>query len=190
MLVAVTLALSYLVFSQARFPITAQPVFVVTATQRSGTPSVLRLLVNSSAASSVTEFRLDGSSSLSGVLALEGGAYTTSGSLCGTGMTTFFSVYTGDGVLSVSAGGTTSVDGTQETSSAVSQGWHELTISNSSRCEVTLPGGATLTYPSRLVSAIPFTQPTSQSFVFLIPYDAPDHEVTIAFRGGVVTYAF
>jgi len=189
-LVAATLALSYLVFSQVKFPATAQPVYVASMTQRFGSPSVLRLLVNSSSSSSAAEFRVDDSSSVSGVLALVSGGYTASSSLCGAGITTFFSVYTGAGLLSVSVDGTASIDGIPGASETVAQGWHELMISNSSRCEVTLPGGASLGYPSSLVSTIPFTQPTPQSFAFLVPFTTSGHTITIALTGGVETYGF
>jgi flagellin-like protein len=51
-LVAVTLSLSYVVFSQVRFPVRPQPIFVATMFEQYGSPSILRLLVNSSAPSS------------------------------------------------------------------------------------------------------------------------------------------
>lgn len=189
-LVAVTLAVSYLVFSQVRFPVTAQPVFVATMTQRFGSPSLLLLSVNSSGPSSIEEFRLDSSSSLSGVLALEDGGYTTTNSLCGAALTTFFSVRTTEGILSVSDSGTTFIDGVQSTSSKVAGGWHELIISGSASCEVTLPGGATLAHPSTLISTVPFVQPSPQSFVFLIPFTASGHTITVSFDGVVETYGF
>jgi hypothetical protein len=108
----------------------------------------------------------------------------------GTGVTTFFSVYTGNGVLSVTADGTTFIDGVQATSSTVTGGWHELIISNASSCEIVVPGGSQVSYPSSLVSTVPLAQPTPQSFVFLIPFETTGHSVTVSFDGGVGVYGF
>ncbi|MDV3276957.1 MAG: hypothetical protein LYZ69_00645 [Nitrososphaerales archaeon] len=189
-IVAVTLALSYTVYSQARFPVQAQPVYSSSEYEVYGAPSVLTLEVTSSAPSSVAEFRLDAASSLNGILDLSGSGYSTTDLLCGPGFTTFFSVYSGAGVLEVAANGATWIDGDSTASLSVTQGWHEVTISNSSTCQVTLPGGVTPTYPSSLLSAVPMEQTASQSFVFLVPFRTSGHEISIAFTGRVETYGF
>jgi hypothetical protein len=190
MVVAVTVALSYMVYSEVRVPVAARPIFVASSTERFGSPSVLELAVNSSAPTSVSEFRVDGASSLSGVLALSGSGYTSSDSLCAAGETTFFSVLTGSGLLSVTGPGSTIIDGSAVSSEAVSAGWHQLMISDSAACTVTLPGGTALTYPSADVSTVPFAAAGSRSFVFLIPFVSVGHTVTISFAGGVEVYGF
>jgi hypothetical protein len=189
-MVAVTLALSYVVFAHLHLVLAPQPVFVASMLQRYGSPSVLRLSVNSSGPTSANEFRIDRSSSLDGVLTLSGGGYTTSQSLCGPGATTFFSVDTGNGTLSVSGAGAVSIDGTEESSAQVIQGWHEVMISNASVCGVTLPGGSQLAYPSSQLSTIPLTQDGPQSFTFLVPFTDPGHTITISFNGGIETCEF
>lgn len=189
-IVAVTLALSYTVYSQAKFPVEAQPVYSSTEYVVNGAPSVLYLEVSSSATSSVAEFRLDAASSLSGILELSGAGYSTTGSLCGAGVTTFFSVFSGAGVLRVASNGVAWIDGSLTGSLSVAQGWHEVMISNSSACQVTLPGGSVPFYPSSLLSTVPMRQTGPQSFLFLVPFRTSGHEVTIAFAEGVETYGF
>lgn len=189
-IVAVTVALSYTVYSQAKFPVEAQPVYASTQYEVYGTPSVLNLEVTSSAPSSVAEFRIDEASSLSGILELSGAGYSTTKSLCGSGVTTFFSVYTKSGVLEVADNGAAWIDGTRTASLSVTQGWHEVMISNSSICQVTLPGGDTPLYPSNLISAVPLKQTGQQSFLFLVPFTTSGHEIVIAFAGRVETYGF
>ncbi|MDG6898124.1 MAG: hypothetical protein JRN24_00155 [Nitrososphaerota archaeon] len=190
LVVAITLALSYLIFTHLHFSFTGQPVFVGSMLQEYGTPSLLRLYVNSSEQTNATEFRVDSASSLEGVLAMDGPNYTTSPALCAPGLSTFFSVYTASGMLSISTNGAASIDGARETASNVGEGWHEVIMTNASSCQIILPGGSQLAYPSALVSTIPFTVDGSRTFAFLVPFEEVGHTLTIAFRGAVQTYAF
>lgn len=188
--VAVTLALAYAAYAQARFPVSPQPVYTVASNVIYGSPSMLLLRVNSSAPSSVVGLSLDGASSFSGVLELRGSGYGTTHSLCNLGVTTFFSVYSGAGVLSIEDNGLTWIDGNSSDALPVVQGWHEVIISNASTCTVTLPGGQVSEYPSDLLSTVPLQQPGPQSFVFLIPCSNFGHTVTLTFNEGVETYGF
>lgn len=188
--VAVTLALSYVAYAQARFPVSAQPTYVASSYVIYGSPSMFLLRVNSSEPSSVVELSLDSASSLSGVLELRDSGYDTTDSLCSQSVTTFFSVYTGAGTLSVEDNGLTWIDGNSSDALPVLQGWHEVIISNASSCTVKLPGGQALEYPSDLLSTIPLQQPIPQSFVFIIPCSTFGHTVTLSFNEGSETYGF
>lgn len=188
--VAVTLALSYAVYAQAKFPVSAQPVYTASSYVIYGSPSMFLLRVNSSAPSSVVELSLDSASSLSGVLELGGSGYGTTDSLCASGETTFFSVYSDAGILSVEDNGMTWIDGNSINALPVVQGWNEVIISNASSCTVKLPNGQALGFPSDFLSTVPLQQPLPQSFVFLIPCLTFGHTVTLAFNQGAETYAF
>jgi hypothetical protein len=86
--------------------------------------------------------------------------------------------------------GVTWVDGTATSTLSVAQGWHEVMISNSTACRVTLPGGDALSYPSSLVSTVPMEQTDPQSFHFLISFTTSGHEILVAFSGSVESYGF
>lgn len=190
LIVAVTLAVSYFVYSEVRFPVQRQPVFSEDSYAIYGAPSFLRLQVNSSAPSQVEELAVDGAYSADGVLALGGGGYGTGGSLCGDGVTTFFSVNSTAGVLSVNSTGPSWIDGASAASAQVAAGWNEVSISNSTGCTVTLPDGQIVSYPSPQVSAVPLVGDGGSSFLFYVPYDTGGHTVAVTIGGEVETYAF
>lgn len=190
LIVAVTLAVSYFVYAEVRFPVQREPVYSEGSYSVYGTPAFLHLQVNASASSQAAQFAIDEASSSDGVLALSQGAYVTGQSLCGEGVTTFFSVNTTAGVLSVNSTGPAWVNGVEGSSANVSAGWNEVAISNSSSCAVTLPGGQLAEYPSPEVSAMPRVGDGSISFLFLVPYETDGHTVAVTFDGAVETYAF
>ena len=107
LIVAVTLALSSFVFSEVRFPVSDRPVYSFNSYAVLGSPSMLHVQVNSSSPSALSELRVDDASSLSGILALEGSLYSSVKTLCATGATTFFSVNTTRGSLTVKDNGVT-----------------------------------------------------------------------------------
>lgn len=190
LVVSVTLAVSYFVYAEVRFPVTPQPVYTTSAYTVYGSPAFLHLEVNASGPSPVVQFTLDSTPSTSGVLALSGSGYAAGDSLCAAGVTTFFSVNSSSGVLSVGSSGPAWIDGVAESDANVSAGWNEVAIANSTSCTVTLPGGVAVEYPSSLVSTIPKVGAGDDSFLFLVPYETGGHEAAATFAGAVETYAF
>ncbi len=189
-LVVITVAASYLVYSFARFPDTAHPVYTVSSYAIYGSPSFLHLEIRSSSPSSPLELRLDATSSSSGVLELTASGYSSTDQLCAPGATTFFAVQAGPGTLSIAGAGTSWIDGVSGPSAVVTPGWHELVVANGSDCTVTLPDGRRASYPSASLSTIPMLSLLPQSFVFLIPYRVTGHVVTVVFEGGVEVTGF
>jgi hypothetical protein len=188
--VAITLAVSYAVYSLAVFPVSPVPVYSTSSFSVYGSPSFLHLQVNSTSRTWPAEIRLDGSSSLVGLLALTASGYSNADSLCAPGKTTFFSVHTASGVLSISGSGASWIDGVNASSALVREGWHEVVISNGYGFSVTLPGGLRESGPSSTLSTLPMESVVSQSFLFLIPYEAAGHVATIVFDGGTQVIGF
>ena len=190
LIVAVTLAISSVVYSQLHFPVDSRPVYSFEAYSVVGAPSILHVQVNSSSQSALDELRVDGASSSSGILALMGSSYGTLGSLCGRNATTFFSVNTTQGTILVSSDGASWIDGVEERSAQVTPGVHELIISDALTCDVVLPGGETAGYPSPSVSSVPEISSAPLSFVLLVPYETSSHTVTAVFNGAIETFGF
>ena len=188
--VAITLATSYALYSVAVFPISSVPVFSLSRYSIYGSPSFLHLQVNASAYAPPAEFRIDNSSSLSGILRLTASGYSYTDQLCDPTSTTFFTVHTGSGMLSVSGSGTSWIDGNSAASFPVKPGWHEVVISNGSGCIVTLPGGSLENGPSADLASIPMQSLPPRSFIFLIPYYTSGHVATIVFDGATEVVGF
>lgn len=184
------MATSYAVYSLAVFPVSPIPVYSTSSFSIYGSPSFLHLQVNATSRTWPVELRLDRSSSLAGVLELTASGYSNAESLCAPGSTTFFSVHTASGILSISGSGTSWIDGITASSAPVQQGWHEVIISNGSGCIVTLPGGLRESGPSALLSTVPIESVVPQSFLFLIPYRSTGHTATIVFDGGTELVGF
>ena len=190
MLVAMTLALAAFAYSQAHYPVSHEPVYSLSSYSILGSPSVLHLQVNSTARVSLSEVRLDSASSETGVLALVGGEYTTVEALCGLGETTFFSVETAGGTIQVAGGGSSWIDGQAGPDATVNPGVHEIMISNSGVCQVELPGGALLSFPSDRVSSVPEFSTSAPSAVLLIPYLSSPHSAMLVLPGAIETIDF
>jgi flagellin-like protein len=184
LLVAITLALSGAVYSLADFHVTPVPAYALSSYSVYGEPSFLHIRVNSSAPTRPAEFRVDNASSVAGVIALDLRGFSVVESLCAAGLTTFFSVLSGTGIISVSGAGVSWVDGVETSTSTVQSGWHEIIIEDGSGCGVALPGGAMVRGPSPSLSTIPMESSSSASFVFIVPYFTGGHVATIVFDGG------
>jgi hypothetical protein len=135
----------------------------------------------------VVELDIDEASSSVGILALVGSSYTQVSSLCAEGATTFFSVYSAaSGELVVKADGGSWVDGYSGTSLRVSAGWHEIILGGARNCEITLPGGRTLSSLGSEVNSIPVIgRPESRSFTVYLPFAGSRHQLQVLFTGGV-----
>jgi hypothetical protein len=181
---SVTLAVSYAVYSLATFHASPAPVYTESSFSVYGSPSFLFVRVNASSATTPAEVRVDGSSSLSGILRLTGSGYSNIDAFCAPGSTTFFSVLTSSGQLGVTGSGRVWIDGASGPSSLVRTGWHEIVIADGSGCSVSVPGSGQVTVTSPLVSPIPKESSNSRSFRFMIPYVSPGHLVTMVFDGG------
>ena len=188
--VAITLALSGAAYFLADFHVSPVPVYSERSFATYGTPSFLHVLVNSSAPTSPAELRVDGASSLRGVLALTSNGYSTTSSLCNPGETTFFSVLTTTGTVSVLGSGVSWVDGVQTSEASVLGGWHEVVISNGSDCAVNLPGGIQASAASPYLSPLPRVSSSSRFFIFLVPYSSSGHLLTMVFDGGIQVLGF
>jgi hypothetical protein len=189
-IVAVTIALSSLVYSQMHFPVTAHPVFSFETYSVAGSPSILHVQVNSSSQAELAELRVDEASSSSGILALIGSSYGTLRSLCASNATTFFSVTTTQGTIQVSGDGSSWIDGAEEGTAQVPAGQHELIISDASTCEVTLPGGEAVGYLSPPVSSVPEITSSPETMAILVPYETSSHTITAVFDGAIETIGF
>jgi hypothetical protein len=191
-LIVLSLSLGSIVYSGLRgeTSLSPKPVFANGKTLVGGNPPIYRVIVNSSSATTVTSVSLDDASSRDGVLAFDGSSFTTSGSLCATGVTTFFSVLALQaGTLQVTSDGLTWVAGTYGSSVAVSPGWQELMIRGGSSCSITLPGGQAVpgqwNFSSTLVSSIPVEGALSGiAFTFYVPDDMGPHRMLITSTGG------
>ena len=184
-IVAITVALASAVYSQVHFGVVAGPVFSFESYSVMGVPSILHLEINSSSPSAISELRVDGASSLSGILELVPTGYSDVGSLCSPDAATFFSVNTTAGVLQVSSDGESWIDGVGGSVAQVGPGVHEIIISDASTCTITLPNGGQATYPSPSVLTIPRIGESELSTVLLIPYYTSGHEATAVFTGGI-----
>lgn len=190
LIVAITLALSGAAYSLADFQVTPVPVYAENSFSIYGTPSFLHIQVNSSAPTHPAEFRVDNASSLSGFLAMTAGGYSTSLALCASGETTFFSVLSGSGTVTVLGSGVAWIDGMETWAASVQSGWHEVIIEDGSGCAIELPGGAQVSGPSASLSSVPMESSSSCSFVFLVPYLASGHVATMVFDGGTQVLDF
>jgi hypothetical protein len=193
LIVAITLVLASLVYSQLRYPVRPQPVYSSTSYSILGSPSILHLRINSSSASSISELRIDSaSSSQPGILALQGGAgYSAIPTLCAADTTTFFSVnVTLRGELQVAGNGIPWVDGIQTSAAVVVPGLHEVMISNATTCAVTLPGEEHVAFPSPYILSVPEETTSSLSVTLLVPYLSSPHSLTAIMTGGIETFAF
>jgi hypothetical protein len=192
LLVVVSLSLASLVYSSLRRETGsgAQPVFVVAVTSLGGDPAIERVLLNSSAPTTVSSLTVDASSSSSGVLSFNGTAYSTSGSICVASGTTFFSVYAPQaGAVTVSTSGRSWISGAWTSSAQVQAGWQEVMIQGGSSCSITLPGGQVVRSPgalnATLVSSVPLQGYTSgTAFASYIPAGGAFHYVLITTPGG------
>ena len=189
-IVAITLALSGSVYALTNFRLSPAPVFAESSFSEYGTPSFLHIQVNSSSPTSVAEVRLDGASSTSGFLVLTAAGYSATGSLCAQGETTFFSVSSGPGQISVSGSTSTWIDGVETSTETVQSGWHEIVIGGGTGCAVSLPSGEVVDGPSPGLSTLPVLTSSTRSFIFLIPYYASGHVATIVFDGGTQVLGF
>ena len=191
-LVMVSLSLASVVYSglKRETQVSPQPVFVNAKTAIGGTPEIERVEVNASSPTSLSSLSLDGASSVTGVLAFDGSRYSTSGSLCAAGVTTFFSVLAAQqGTLQVSTNGNSWVSGTWATSVSVSAGWQEVMLQDASTCAITLPGGQVVpsqwTPSSKSVSSIPVDGSLAGlDYVFYIPDGGGSHSLLITSSGG------
>jgi hypothetical protein len=198
-IVAVTLALSYLVYSAMRTQTTgvdsSPPVLSSRSYSVYGTQSLRFLQVNSSVPTNVYAVEVDNASSIAGFLDLTHVGYGVARTLCIEDGVTFFSVYSStNGLLNVSTNGTAWIDGRSGSSTDVSPGWHEVMLSDSENCSVTLPDGQTIGPGSTDVSPIPMIAGggpgEGRSFEFIFPYDGSGHTATITFNGAIETYPF
>jgi hypothetical protein len=192
LIAAITIALSFFVYSQIHYSVTQESVYSFRTYSVFGNPSLLYIEINSSSPSPLSELRVDQASSLSGILALEGSSYGTISSLCGPGTTTFFSVSTTSGLLKVSADGPAWIDGSEETASPVDAGIHEVIIADASSCTVTLPDGGVVSFNSSAVTSVAEVASSSSSVsrLILIPYETNGHSLTAVFSGAIETVAF
>jgi hypothetical protein len=184
LLVAITIALSGAVYSLADFHVAPVPAYTLSSYSVYGEPSLLHIRVNSSAPTRPAEFRVDNASSVDGVIALDPSGFSVVTGLCAAGVTTFFSVLSGTGKISVSGTGVSWVDGVETSTATVQSGWHEIIIEDGSGCGVALPGGALVSGPSQSLSTMPMESASSTSFVFIVPYFTGGHVATIVFDGG------
>lgn len=191
-LVVISLSLASVVYTGLRRESRLQPspVFVNGETDIGGSPPIERLEVNSSSATTLSSLSLDAASSTRGVLEFNGSAYSTTTSLCGAGVTTFFSVLAPKaGTLEVSTNGGSWVSGTWGQSVSVASGWQEVMIQDGTSCVVTLPGGQTVptqwSSTSALVSSIPLEGGlTGTAFTVYVPSGGGAHSLLITTSGG------
>jgi hypothetical protein len=190
-LVVLSLSLAAIVYGGLRreASLSSSPVFINEETSVGGTPDIVRLEVNSSAATTVSSLSLDDSSSTSGTIAFDGSAYSTSISLCTMDKTTFFSVDASlAGTLEVATDGRAWISGTWGTAESVQAGWHEVMIQGGSTCSIILPGGEVVSgsdSSSPLVSTVPMEGGyTGTSFTLYVPSGGGAHSLLITSTGG------
>jgi hypothetical protein len=168
----------------------ATPVFFNEVTPIGGSPPIVRIGVNASSTTTLSSLSLDEAISRSGILAFDGSAYSSSGSLCAAGVTTFFSVLSPQsGALKVTTDGRAWISGTYGTSVAVGPGWQELMIQAGTTCSITLPGGQQVpsqwSPSSSLVSSIPtLGSQSGTGFTFYIPNGGGPHRLLLTSSGG------
>lgn len=192
-LVVISLALASVVYEALRPEASLQPspTFVNGETPIGGTPAIERIAANASSPTTLAAFSVDGASSSQGILAFSGSAYSTVGSLCAPGQTTFFSVYSQEpGTIEVATNGTPWIAGTLSSQASVASGWQEVMIQSGSSCSVTLPGGQPVpsqwVSSSSVLSSIPVEGAlTGTSFTFYVPSGGGTHGVLVATSGGL-----
>lgn len=192
-LVVISLSLASVVYTAVKREagVSSQPIFVSAVTAIGGTPTIDRVVVNSSSPAGISSISLDSASSSSGVLEFNGSGYSTVDSLCAAGGTTFFSVLASQaGTLQVSTNGASWVSGAWTSSESVSAGWQEVMIQGGSSCSVTLPGGgaapAMWTASSGLLSSLPLMGSHSgTSFTFYVPTAGGPQAILLASTGGL-----
>jgi hypothetical protein len=194
-LVMISLSLASIVYTSLRreSSLDPQPLFVNEETLIGGSPTIQRLEVNSSSATTVSSLSVDEASSAYGVLAFDGSTYSNMKSLCAAGVTTFFSVFASQsGTLEVTTNGKSWVSGTWGGAVSVSSGWHEVMIQGGTSCTLTLPGGQAVprqwTPGSPLLSSVPVEGSlTGTSFTVYIPSGGGAHSILIISTGGLDT---
>jgi hypothetical protein len=185
LLVSISLSLSFVVYEGvSRIAPPQQSVYTNRISQVGGSEGLVEVWVNSSSPGSPLAFEAGGASSQSGVLYFNGTAYGSTDRFCQSNATTFFSVHTGAGVLSVASNGRSWIDGRWTSSLEVRSGWHELMFADASSCSVTAPGGQEVTYPSGSVSTVPLigALPSSQ-FELYVPTAGPAGPFLMVFSG-------
>jgi hypothetical protein len=191
-LVVISLSLASVVYSGLRREsgIDPQPLFVSEETAIGGTPAIERVELNSSSATAISAVGLDEATSSAGVLAFDGAAYSTVGSLCAAGLTTFFSVLAPQpGTLNVVTDGASWVSGTWGGAVGVSSGWQEVMIVGGTSCTLTLPGGQSVpsewNSSSSVVSSVPVDGSLrGTSFTVYVPTGGGAHSLLISASGG------
>ena len=196
-LVVISLSLASIVYSSIRreSSLGPEPLFVNQETLIGGRPAIERLQVNSSSSTTISSLGIDEASSSAGILALDGSTYSTTKSLCATGMTTFFSVLTSrSGTLDVVTDGKSWVSGMWGEAVNVSSGWQEVMIQGGTSCKLTLPSGQSV--PGQWDPASPFVSSipvqgalTGTSFTFYVPVGGGSHSLLLTSSGGFDTVA-
>ncbi len=191
-LVVISLSLASVVYTALRREsgLEPTPLFVNTETAIGGDPAIERLEVNSSSATTVSSLSIDSASSTTGVLEFNGSAYSTTTSLCGAGVATFFSVFASHaGELQVATNGESWISGTWGGSVNVTSGWQEVMIQGGTFCNITLPGGQTVpsqwSPTSSIVSSVPIEGSlTGTAFTVYVPSGGGAHSLLITSSGG------
>jgi hypothetical protein len=191
-LVVISLSLASVVYAGLRSEsrIEPSPLFVNGEIVIGGSPPIERLEVNSSSATTISSLSLDAASSTTGVLEFNGSAYSTTTTLCGAGVTTFFSVLAPEaGALDVSTNGGSWVSGMWGQSVNVTSGWQEVMIQDGTSCAITLPGGQSVPVQwspkSTLVSSVPIEGTlTGTAFTVYVPSGGGAHSLLMTSSGG------
>lgn len=183
-LVSISLSLSYVVYEAvSRFSAPQQDIFSNQITQVGGSPTLELVEVNASSPGTPVAFEAGGASSHAGVLYFDGAGYGSSNRLCLANATTFFSVYTGSGVLR-EGNGKAWIDGSWTGALEVQPGWQEVMFSGASSCTVTTPSGASVAYLGPDFSSIPIMgELPSSSFVLYVPSGGVSAPFVMVFDG-------
>jgi hypothetical protein len=184
-LVSITLSLAYVVYEGvSRFAPPEQDVFTNQVSQVGGSPALVLVVVNASSPGTPLAFEAGAASSQVGVLYFDGTRYGTSHQLCLANATTFFSVYTGDGVLRAAGNGRAWIDGYWTDALEVRSGWQEVMFADASSCTVTGPDGTAVAYPDADISALPIMGALpSSSFVLYVPTGGLSGSFLMVFDG-------
>jgi len=191
LIVAMILAISYLIYSQAPRPSpSGRLVYNNSVHMLFGSPSLALLGINSTGPDVAIELDVDQASSKDGILSLEGTSYVATQSLCTANGITFFSVLAPlGGELTVNTTGDSWVDGHMTRSIRVDSGWHELIISHTSTCGIVLPDGRVLSSITTGLSTIPMIgQSPSSVFRSYLPLAGAPHHIQIVFGGGIDSF--
>lgn len=190
LIVAITLALSGIVYTVVHVSLDEEPPYSIQSYSVYGSPSFVYVRINSSAAPVLDEVQIDRASSSDGILSLDSGGYMALRTLCSLNATTFFSVDSPAGVLSVNSNGRAWIDGTEGGSATVPSGWNEIVIAGASGCSLTLPGGEVVSYPSPLLSPIPISEQGADSILIVVPCTTGGHTLTATLAGAIEQIAF